>query len=123
MLKYNAGLKEPARDLRKNLTDAERLLWSHLRRKQLLGVQFYRQKPIARFIVDFYAPACRLVIEVDGSQHYEPDHRVKDFQRDQHLAGLGIRVLRFNNIQVLQETEGVLEAILRQMQQVIGNPP
>ncbi len=67
MLKYDTNLKQLARKLRTDMTDAERLLWSRLRGKQVLGVQFYRQKPIGPYIVDFHAPASRLVIEVDGS--------------------------------------------------------
>ena len=71
MLRYNNRLKPKARDLRKNMTDSENVLWSRLRRKQLLGVQFYRQKPIGNYVVDFFAPRARLVVEVDGSQHME----------------------------------------------------
>ncbi len=63
MLRYNQNLKNRARQLRKNLTDSEKALWSRLRGKQVLGVQFYRQKPIGGYIVDFYAPTANLVIE------------------------------------------------------------
>lgn len=66
MLPYSKNLKEPSRTLRKEMTDAEQALWSRLRGKQILGVQFYRQKPIGPYIVDFYAPAAKLIIEVDG---------------------------------------------------------
>lgn len=69
MLKYNATLKPYARRLRGEMTDAEQKLWSRLRRRQIGSVQFYRQKPLGGYIVDFYAPAIRLVVEVDGSQH------------------------------------------------------
>ena len=123
MLEYNLKLKEPSRALRKSMTDAERLLWSNLRGKQLLGVQFYRQKPIGHFIVDFYAPAVQLVIEVDGCQHAEPEYRQKDMARDQYLADEGLMVMRFDNFQVLKETEAVLEEIFVQMQNVMRNPP
>lgn len=57
-------------DLRNNMTEAEKLVWARLRGKQILGLQFYRQKPILNFIVDFYCPAANLVIECDGSQHF-----------------------------------------------------
>lgn len=70
-LRYAPELKENARAVRKNLTDSDKALWSPLRRKQLEGVQFYRQKPIGRYIVDFFAPIVDLVIEVDGSQHLQ----------------------------------------------------
>jgi very-short-patch-repair endonuclease len=82
MLRYSANLKKFARELRKNQTESERLLWSHLRGKQLLGVQFYRQKPIGNYIVDFFAPSAKLIIEVDGSQHGENNHFQKDKNRD-----------------------------------------
>ena len=68
MLAYKPQLRPLARRLRAAMTDAEHRLWFRLRRKQLLWVQFYRQKPIGKYIVDFYAPAVALVIEVDGGQ-------------------------------------------------------
>ena len=71
MLQYSENLKNPARDLRRNLTDSEQVLWHRLRGKQILGIQFYRQKPLGRYIVDFFAPRAKLIIEVDGSQHFE----------------------------------------------------
>ncbi len=86
MLQYNRTLKHKARRLRKNMTDTERLLWSRLRRKQILGVQFYRQKPIGNYIVDFYAPKMKLVVEVDGSQHLEEKHLEEDKRRDAYLT-------------------------------------
>ena len=97
--------------LRKEMTDAEQLLWHHLRHKQIANTQFYRQKPLLHFIVDFYSAAAKLVIEVDGSQHYEEEHRIKDQVRDATLANLGIVVLRFSNQQVLVETDSVLSVI------------
>ena len=68
---YNKHLKQPSRTLRKTMTEAEQLLWSRLRRKQVCGVQFNRQKPMDKFIVDFYCASAHLVIEIDGSQHLE----------------------------------------------------
>ena len=111
MLKYNSHLKQPARNLRSNQTDSEQRLWSKLRRKQINEIQFYRQKPIGNYIVDFYAPQAKLVIEVDGSQHQEPSHQERDQQRDAYLNTLGLTVLRFNNLQVLQEIESVMTVI------------
>jgi very-short-patch-repair endonuclease len=113
MLKYNPNLKSRARPLRQNLTDSERALWRRLRGKQLASVQFYRQKPIGNFIVDFYAPKVKLVIEIDGSQHMEPHHAEKDRQRDKYLRSLGLMVLRFNSRQILKETEATMECIYR----------
>ena len=111
MLKYNPNLKSRARPLRQNLTDSERALWQRLRGKQLAGVQFYRQKPIGDFIVDFYAPKAKLIIEIDGSQHMEPHHAERDRQRDEYLRCLGLMVLRFNSRQVLKEIEATMEFI------------
>ena len=90
MLRYNQTNKANARHLRIHMTDSERTLWSRLRRKQILGIQFYRQKPIGNYIADFYAPAAKLVIEVDGSQHLEAGGRRKDLQRDRYLTAQGL---------------------------------
>ena len=111
MREYRRDLKMPSRELRGNMTDAEQLLWSRLRKKQLHGVQFYRQKPIGSYIVDFFAPGAGLVIEVDGSQHGETDHLKRDKIRDGCLADMGLLVLRFNNREVLLEINAVLERI------------
>ena len=72
MLKYNPNLKHIARSLRTEMTASEQMLWSRLRKKQLQSTQFYRQKPIGTYIVDFYAPKAKLVVEVDGPQHLKP---------------------------------------------------
>ena len=101
MLYYKQKLKANARSLRSNTTDAEKLLWLRIRRKQLSRIQFYRQKPIGNYIVDFYAPAAKIVIEVDGSQHAEDTHLQQDEERDRYLMGLNLHVLRFDNLQVL----------------------
>ena len=111
MEQYSGTLKAPARSLRTGMTDAEQVLWHGLRRKQIGGVQFYRQKPLLSFIVDFYCPAAKLVVEIDGSQHCQPEHQRKDSLRDEALARVGLRVLRFDNRQVLLETEAVLTVI------------
>jgi very-short-patch-repair endonuclease len=95
------------------MTDSEQALWARLRQKQLRGIQFYRQKPIGGAIVDFYAPKAGLVIEIDGSQHLTPENIQRDKKRGAALESQGLRVLRFTNLQVLQELEGVLEAIFQ----------
>ena len=113
MIKYNRGLKTHARALRSGMTDAEQTLWSKLRYRQIHGVQFYRQKPIGCYIVDFYAPSAKLVVELDGSQHFEREHAKRDAVRDSYLQGLGLQVLRFDNLQMLRELEAVLDEIAR----------
>ena len=111
MQPYNKYLKLPSRDLRNSMTDAEQLFWQRLRRKQILGLQFYRQKPILNFIVDFYCPAANLIIECDGGQHYTEDGRSADQIRDQALSELGLVVVRYSNRQILTEIDGVVEQI------------
>ena len=112
MLKYNPQLKTKARTLRITLTDAEQRLWERLRRKQILGVQFYRQKPIGNYIVDFYAPTARLVVEVDGSHHHFDLAQARhDKQRSIFLAQQHLTVLRFDGRRVLLQPEIVAEEI------------
>jgi len=125
MLRYAASLKGQARELRKSLTESETTLWSRLRGKQLLGIQFYRQKPIGQYIVDFFAPRARLVVEVDGSQHMEQNHLQRDKNRDEYLTGLGLKVLRFNSRVVLSETDAVMEVIYRTITEQLNSeiPP
>jgi very-short-patch-repair endonuclease len=98
-----------ARNLRHSLTDAERLLWSRLRRRQLAGFKFRRQHMIGPYICDFVCPEALIVVELDGSQHL--DAAAYDSRRDAFLRERGFRVLRFWNGQVLRETESVIETI------------
>jgi very-short-patch-repair endonuclease len=119
ILRYNQRLKGRTRSLRSNLTDAEQHLWGRLRRKQLLGVQFYRQKPIGNYIADFYAPAAQLVVEVDGSQHAEPTQAEHDNLRTAYLTRVGLRVLRYTDRQVLLEMDSVVEDIFRAVEKKI----
>ena len=111
MLQYNKKLKHLARYLRKNMTDAEILVWSKIRRKQINGMQFYRQKATGNYIVDFYCPKGKLVVEIDGGQHYESEDARKDRERDRHLQMIGLSVLRFSDLDVLRNINGVLEKI------------
>lgn len=122
MLPYDRRLKPLSRQLRNDMTDAERRLWACLRRKQLGGLQFYRQKPLAGYIVDFYCAAAQLVIELDGSQHHAPEAIEYDRQRTRTLEALGLRVIRFDNRQVLRELEGVLETIREELGIPLGPP-
>ncbi len=112
MLPYNKNLKQRSRQLRENMTDAERLLWAKIRMKQIKGYQFYRQKPFGDYIVDFYCPEAKLVIEVDGSQHLSGEITENDRIRDKYMNSLGFRVLRFNNTDVLTNIDGVVERII-----------
>jgi very-short-patch-repair endonuclease len=111
MLNYNKNLKPLAQNLRKNMTDAEKLLWSKVRMKQIAGLQFYRQTLIGDYIVDLYCPKAKLVVEIDGGQHYYGDGQKSDKARDNELSLLGLKVLRFSNLDVLQNIDAVLEQI------------
>lgn len=93
------------------MTNSELFLWMKLRRKQLKGCQFYRQKIIGRYVVDFYCPKANLVIELDGSQHYSESGQSKDRVRDETLLKMGVKVLRFSDKEVFENTNGVLERI------------
>jgi len=120
MLPYNKNLKEHSRQLRKDMTEAEKLFWSKVRNKQLNGVQFYRQKIIGDYIVDFYCPQVMLVIEIDGSQHYQEEGLEKDEVRDAYIRALELTILRFTNREVLTNMAGVLETVHDYLQ---TNPP
>ena len=101
--------RERARQLRKNMTDAERALWARLRRRQVLGHKFRRQHPLGPYVVDFVCIQRKLVVEVDGGQHAE--HRRDDDRRSARLADQGFAVLRFWNHEVLTDTDAVVRAI------------
>lgn len=104
-----ARLLDSARKLRHGMTDAENLLWYLLRRKQLGGFRFRRQHPYLGFILDFYCPEARLVVEIDGGQH--ADNITGDALRTDCLERRGLKVLRFWNNEVTDNIEGVLETI------------
>ena len=105
-----------ARRLRQRQTEAEKLLWYHLRNKRLGGYKFRRQHPFDTYIVDFFCDAARLVIEIDGGGHTEPSQMAYDHERTSRLEELGLRVMRFWNDDVLTNTNQVLEAILEAVQ-------
>ena len=111
MLPYNKNLKKYSRELRKNMTAAESLLWLKIRGNQLKDFQFYRQKIIGNYIADFYCPKANLVIELDGGQHYSSDGQEKDTKRDAFMAGIGLKILRFSDRDVFENLNGVVEKI------------
>jgi very-short-patch-repair endonuclease len=102
-----------ARKLRGNLTDVERKLWNSLRRDQLLGLNFRRQHPIGPYVLDFYCPAIRLAVELDGGQHTYESNRLSDDRRSRWLVENGIKVIRFWNNDVTQNLDAVLGEIAR----------
>jgi heme b synthase len=113
-LKQNkSNINQLAKNLRVNSTDAERLLWKHLRSKQLKDTKFRRQQPLGHYIVDFVSFDGNLIVELDGSQHAK--NQEEDKQRDKWLITQGYKVLRFWNNEVLENIEGVLEKIMEHL--------
>jgi very-short-patch-repair endonuclease len=106
IIHYDPWLKEKARWLRNNSTLGEILLWNELKRKKMRGLDFHRQKPIGRYIVDFYCPALSLAIEVDGSIHSGREDR--DEERQRWIESQGITVLRYDDLSVRLEMGVVL---------------
>jgi very-short-patch-repair endonuclease len=104
-------MRKHARALRTNMTLAERIIWRAVRAHRLNGVGFRRQAPIGPYIADFVSHTAMLVIEIDGGQHFEQGHERRDAIRDRYLSHLGFRVLRFNNLDVMRNREGVLTMI------------
>ncbi len=100
-----------ARNLRNNMTKAEWKLWGYIRNKQL-DIRFRRQHPIDNYIVDFIALKIGLIIEIDGAQHYESRIEENDKIRNRYLEKLGLRVIRFNNYEVLTNIDGVIAKIM-----------
>jgi len=107
---YNPKLKKLARYLRNNSTLSEVLLWNELKQKQL-GFQFYRQKPLGNYIVDFYCPRLKLVIEVDGESHQFSNHKLRDNKKDVYLQGHKIHVMRFDDQDVKANIDAAVEGI------------
>ena len=106
---YNPKLKKLAKELRKNSTLAEVLLWKKLRNKQIKGLDWHRQKPIDNYIVDFFCPKLMLAIEIDGITHY--DYEAKDISRQKNLEALGVKFLHFGDRQVKNNITGVVSEI------------
>lgn len=102
------ALKVRRRNLRTSLTPAEAVLWTHLQSRQLGGRKFRRQHSIGRYIVDFYCPELKLAIELDGAAHDSARADAGDQMRDEFLRFHGIRVLRYENREVMANLEGVL---------------
>jgi very-short-patch-repair endonuclease len=109
IISYNPNLKELAKQLRKNSTLSEVLLWQYLKGKQMLGYDFDRQKPLDNYIVDFFCNELMLAIEIDGDTHNYKIER--DIKRQKRLEASGIRFLRFTDEDVKENIEGVVMMI------------
>ncbi len=106
---------ENAGKLRKNMTEAEKLLWFHLKQSPF-GYKFRRQHPLSFFIADFYCHKAKLVIEVDGNIHNSEEVKLNDVNRQKIIEELGLKVIRFTNKEVFQNREGVLKSIYAHLQ-------
>jgi len=103
--------KEKRRELKKEMTQCEKILWRYIR-NDALGVRFRRQYGIGNYIADFYCPYLKLIIELDGSQHFTEEGLEYDKIREDFMKNLGIKTLRFNNDDVINNIDGVLERIM-----------
>ena len=102
---------ETRKTLRKSATSAEAVLWTYLQNRKLLGMKFRRQSSVGPYIVDFYCPECRLVVELDGAPHFGPNASEYDQQRTEYLKQAGLKVIRFENRAVKENIEFVLKTI------------
>jgi very-short-patch-repair endonuclease len=109
-----------AKNLRKGTTDTERLLWRHLRTKHMGELKFRRQQPIGPYIVDFVCFEKKIIVELDGGQHAQPEQKQNDSTRDQWFEAQGYKVLRYWDNEVLTNIQGVLEVISRHC---LNHPP
>ena len=107
----NSLLKDRRRDLRAHQTEAEKILWEHLRGRKLEKYKFWRQYSIGPYILDFYCPQLRLAIEIDGRQHGQEEAVIYDKEREQCLANLDIKTIRYKNSEVLNNIKIVIEKI------------
>jgi very-short-patch-repair endonuclease len=105
-------LRSRARTLRRDLTQAERILWSALRAHRLNGASFRRQTPVGPFVADFLCHAAKLIVELDGDNHFDVDQEKRDARRTAFLKSRGFTVIRFTNLDVMKNRVGVLETIV-----------
>ena len=103
--------KEPRKDLRRNGTTAEAVLWKYLQKRQIQGKKFRRQASVGPYFVDFYCPECRVVVELDGAPHFRLTSAEYQEERSKYLESLGIQIVRFENYIVFRNPEAVIETI------------
>ena len=117
---YNPRLTKIARTLRKNMTLSEILLWREIKGKKLCGYDFHRQKPIAEYVVDFYCPKLKLVIEIDGDSHDGKENA--DTIRQQKLESMGLTVLRFWDADIRANVDGIVEQLKERIESLGTHP-
>jgi very-short-patch-repair endonuclease len=114
--------RKRARALQTNSTKAEQIVWRAVRAHRLLGVGFRRQTPIGPYIVDFVSHSAKVIIEVDGGQHFDDAYEARDARRDKYLRSKGFRVLRFSNYDVMTNLEGVWTVIAAAVGEALPPP-
>ncbi len=117
----NSILRDRRKELRKNATEAEKILRQFLKGSKLGGLKFTRQYSVGPYILDFYCPKVRLAIELDGEQHKNPEARIYDKDRDDYLRNANIQTIRFWNDEIISSPEGALKSILSTASE--GRPP
>jgi len=116
---FNRQPEKPTRQLLRNtLPSAELILWSKLKGRQVCGWKFRRQFSVGPYVVDFYCPALKLAIEIDGDSHFQPGEQEKDRRREEHIESFGVQFLRFRNNEVRENLRGVLEAVYRKVREM-----
>ena len=113
---YDPKLKQRSRDLRNNSTLSEVLLWNQIKGRKIKGYQFMRQKPIMNYIVDFYSSKLKLVVEIDGDSHVGKEE--KDEFRQSKIETLGIKFLRFSDLEVKKNMNGVILELLNKIDKI-----
>jgi very-short-patch-repair endonuclease len=110
--------QEKRRYLRKNMSKSEVLLWSKLKNKQMHGERFLRQYGVDQYVLDFYCPRLKLAIEVDGDSHFVPGAEEYDKSRQEYIETFGIRFLRFTNIDVCENLDGVCQVVFNKIEEI-----
>ncbi len=118
---YNrASEKNLRRQLRNNMTAAEKIIWKHLRKKQL-GVRFLRKYSVDQFVIDFYCPKLKLALEIDGKIHNLPENKNRDVERQIFLESFGINFLRIKNEELFEDENKILEKVEQRIIELTGN--
>lgn len=117
-IRNDPSMKDLRRDLRRNQTDAEKAFWKCIRGRQVQGLKFFRQYSVGQYILDFYCPAVKLCVELDGGQHNDEQNKESDGVRSEFLQTQGVTVLRFWNHEVLQQTDAVMEKLAQQIEEL-----
>jgi very-short-patch-repair endonuclease len=110
-LRNDPQLKQRRRELRRDQTDAEKIFWTQVRNKNFNGMRFFRQYSLGPYILDFYYPAVKLAVELDGGQHNQSENKEYDEFRSEYLRAKGIEVIRFWDNEVLLDMQGVLNKL------------